>query len=55
MAYKGMAEETGVANRAVDETLGLVLVAGGDILDAVFHNSCGGITAGPEEVWGQSA
>ena len=37
--------------QAVRETIGLVLVANGDVLDAVFHNVCGGTTAGAEEVW----
>lgn len=50
MAYKGCLRRNRPANAAVDGTLGLVLVAGNDILDAVFH-LCGGVTCGPDEVW----
>jgi SpoIID/LytB domain protein len=51
MAYKGMNVETTAANDAVDATLGMVLVAAGEVLDAVYHNVCGGITAPAEDVW----
>lgn len=51
-AYKGMRLETADSNRAVDETVGYVLMNGeGRILDAVYHNVCGGVTAGAEDVW----
>jgi SpoIID/LytB domain protein len=50
-AYKGIGEETPQIQRACDETLGYVLVAGDDVLNAVYHNVCGGVTAGAEEVW----
>jgi peptidoglycan hydrolase-like amidase len=51
MAYTGMKPETEVSNAAVDATTGYVLATGGKVLDAVYHNVCGGITAGAEDVW----
>ncbi len=51
MAYKGISEVSSAMMEAVEATRGLVLVAGGQVLDAVFHNVCGGITAGAEDVW----
>lgn len=50
-AYKGTKGETPAAVAACDGTLGVVLTAGGDVLDAVYHNVCGGATAQPEDVW----
>lgn len=51
MAYKGSGGVTSDMLRACSETRGIVLVADGEILDAVFHTMCGGITAGAEDVW----
>jgi SpoIID/LytB domain protein len=50
-AYKGISEETPEIRRACDETLGFVLVAEGDVVNAVYHNVCGGVTAAAEDVW----
>lgn len=50
-AYKGISEETQQIRQACDETLGYVLSVNGDVLNAVYHNVCGGVTAGAEEVW----
>jgi SpoIID/LytB domain protein len=50
-AYKGMEVEGKNSNQACDETLGIVLLANGDVMDAVYHNVCGGVTAGAEDVW----
>ncbi len=50
-AYKGIGEETEQIRQACDATLGYVLTAGGDVLNAVYHNVCGGVTAGAEDVW----
>lgn len=50
-AYKGMAPETPEANAACDVTLGIVLTIGGEVIDAVYHDCCGGMTAGAEDVW----
>lgn len=51
MAYKGAEGVTPAMRKACYETRGIVLTAGGKILDAVFHNMCGGITACAEDVW----
>jgi SpoIID/LytB domain protein len=51
MAYKGRAQETAAASLACEETFGVVLLSGGDVLDAVYHEVCGGTTAGADEVW----
>ncbi|PKO17570.1 hypothetical protein CVU37_08790 [candidate division BRC1 bacterium HGW-BRC1-1] len=51
-AYKGVKLEEQPSNEAVDATAGYVLTnASGAILDAVYSNVCGGITAGAEDVW----
>jgi stage II sporulation protein D len=50
-AYKGVEVEAQNSNRACDETLGIVLLANGDVMDAVYSNVCGGVTAGAEDVW----
>lgn len=50
-AYKGLGEETQEVRQACDATLGYVLTAGDDIVNAVYHNVCGGVTAGAEDVW----
>lgn len=36
---------------AVNETRGVVLNYGGTLIEAVYHSSCGGITAAASEVW----
>lgn len=50
-AYKGMGEETQAIQQACDETLGYVLVANDDVVNGVYHNVCGGVTAAAEDVW----
>lgn len=50
-AYKGMSVETPEVIRACEETLGYVLVANNDVVNAVYHNVCGGATAASEDVW----
>ena len=50
-AYKGIEAETAEVRKACDDTLGYVLLAEGDILNAVYHNVCGGVTAAAEDVW----
>lgn len=37
--------------RAVQETSGLIIVSGGQPVDAVFHAHCGGHTENSEDVW----
>lgn len=51
MAYQGSSGVTPDMKRAAFDTKGEVLAAGGEVLDAVFHTMCGGITAGAEDVW----
>lgn len=50
-AYKGTKGETEDSNRGCEETLGIVLIAGGDVMNGVYHNVCGGTTSAAEEVW----
>ena len=50
-AYKGISEETAAIRQACDATLGYVLVAQDDVVNAVYHNVCGGATAAAEDVW----
>lgn len=49
--YKGMAVEEAESNAACEATLGIAMTVGGKPLDAVYHNVCGGMTAGAEDVW----
>jgi peptidoglycan hydrolase-like amidase len=50
-AYKGASTETDETRRACDDTFGEVLISAGDVIDAVYHNVCGGVTANAEDVW----
>jgi SpoIID/LytB domain protein len=50
-AYKGMSRENAATIQACETTAGLIIAAEGDIVDAVYSNLCGGITALPEDVW----
>ncbi len=50
-AYKGIGEENVEIRKACDATLGYVLIAQDDVVNAVYHNVCGGVTAGAEDVW----
>lgn len=50
-AYKGISQETPQIREACDATLGYVLVANEDVVNAVYHNVCGGATAAAEDVW----
>lgn len=49
--YGGVEAETPIASSAVESTRGLVLKYAGRVVNAPYHSSCGGMTAGPEEVW----
>jgi stage II sporulation protein D len=53
--YGGVGAETRVGNLAVDETNGLVLLYGGQVVNAPYSSTCGGSTAEPEDVWRMSA
>lgn len=50
-AYGGVAVEDPTADRALDETAGLVLHANGEPVNAYFSSCCGGWTAAREDVW----
>lgn len=50
-AYGGVDAETAVGNAAVAATAGIVVVFGGRVVNAPYHSTCGGQTAGAEEVW----
>ena len=50
-AYKGISEETENIRKACEQTLGFVLLANDDIVNGVYHNVCGGVTAAAEDVW----
>lgn len=49
--YKGAHREDPETNRAVDSTMGQICTYQNEIIDAVFSQSCGGVTANNEEVW----
>ena len=51
--YRGIEAETPSTREAVASTRGLVLAYGGELIDAVFHSSSGGSTAGSGELWPQ--
>lgn len=50
--YSGVSGESGWVNRAVDETAGEILFYDGEVAEALYSSTCGGHTAGAEEVWG---
>lgn len=51
-AYKGEYASSPLLDKAVDETLGEVIVFGNnELIDAVFSANCGGYTANSEDVW----
>ncbi|MGB1775743.1 MAG: SpoIID/LytB domain-containing protein [Synechococcus sp.] len=49
--YRGVESETPRTREAVDSTRTLVLVHGGQLIDAVFHSSSGGVTEASGMVW----
>ncbi|MGB9692024.1 MAG: SpoIID/LytB domain-containing protein [Candidatus Sumerlaeaceae bacterium] len=51
MAYNGAKDVTMAMQQACSATRGTVLMANAKVLDAVFHNMCGGLTACAEDVW----
>lgn len=51
MTYPGVEAETPTSRAAVAETRGLTLMFEGEICDAVYGHSCGGVTADCAEVW----
>jgi len=53
--YGGAGVETSVGNQAVNATTGLVLLYGGQVVNAPYFSTCGGSTAEPQDVWRTSA
>ncbi|MBD3242973.1 MAG: SpoIID/LytB domain-containing protein [Chitinivibrionales bacterium] len=53
--YGGVLAENPVADRAVKETNGLVLMYDGQPIVAYYHSTCGGRTAAVEQVWDKPA
>ncbi|MHB1265514.1 MAG: SpoIID/LytB domain-containing protein [Gemmatimonadaceae bacterium] len=49
--YGGVDAETPVGTRAVESTTGLVLTYNGRVIYAPYSSTCGGTTAGADEVW----
>lgn len=50
--YRGWRDENDVVRRAVDATRGEILTWHGQPVDAVYGDSCGGVTAEASEIWG---
>jgi SpoIID/LytB domain protein len=50
--YRGIGNEQKNPSRAVTETRGEILSAGGKVVGAVYADNCGGWGSRPEEVWG---
>lgn len=49
--YGGVDAETPAATEAVESTRGLVLTYNGRVVNAPYHSTCGGTTAGADELW----
>jgi stage II sporulation protein D len=50
-SYAGVGAATAAADRALADTRGEVLLAGGHVVDAYYHSTCGGSTAALEEAF----
>jgi len=53
-AYLGVGEENPRVDAAIRDTAGLIVTYGGKPINAVYHDTCGGCTAGNDEVWSGS-
>lgn len=51
--YGGYFSEDPRTTRAVNDTAGIVLTFKGELIDAVYSSTCGGITESAEEAWGK--
>lgn len=51
--YSGIDSEDEMALRAVKETEGEVALYGGEVIQAMYHSSCGGETEASEDMWGR--
>ncbi len=52
--YGGYDSETEITNRAVDETIGIVLKYNNELIEASYHSNSGGYTEDSVNVWGIS-
>ena len=53
--YGGAVADHAMSDRAVRETVGLVLLYGDSLAQTYYHSTCGGTTASRHEVWGGEA
>lgn len=53
--YRGFGAESELANRAIEETFGLVATHRGEVIEAKYSSTCGGRTANVEDCWGGEA
>ncbi|MGM0443941.1 MAG: SpoIID/LytB domain-containing protein [Fibrobacterota bacterium] len=53
--YRGVSAEYRGTNLAVEETAREVLVHGDTLVEAYYHSTCGGSTAGVDQVWSGAA
>ncbi len=51
--YAGVGDASPAADRALADTRGRALLAGGNLIDAYYHSTCGGSTASVEEAFPQ--
>jgi stage II sporulation protein D len=51
-AYRGYGREAQDTNRAVDETMGQVLMKNGQLIDALYSSNHGGYSGDVREIWG---
>jgi stage II sporulation protein D len=49
--YGGYDAESPATNKAVEDTRGMVMLSGGNLVAAFFHSSSGGYTENSEDVW----
>lgn len=49
--YGGYDAESPATNKAVEDTRGMVMLSGGNLVAAYFHSSSGGYTENSEDVW----
>lgn len=51
-AYFGIKSENNAYRLAISETKGMVGVYGNELIEALYHSTCGGLTENSEDVWG---
>ncbi|MFA4884985.1 MAG: SpoIID/LytB domain-containing protein [Desulfotomaculaceae bacterium] len=49
--YGGYDAESPATNKAVEDTRGIVMLSGGNLVAAFFHSSSGGFTENSEDIW----